>query len=420
MDEKGKIPTGEWPQLLNRYIEENGVSSPEFLPRRVRKKFHGTEVTVWEGRVHVDDIEGYVENIRLKYFLNRWRARRGNHELTPATDEIYEIMLDADKEEGKDSKKPFHVERMAQNIALNGIQEPVILFAAASDKAELWDGNRRFFGTKHIMKAPGLAEYREQAKWVSAQLVLPSGSPDADARLKHCVLTELNFKEKDHIPWPNYVKAGEIFKDYERMIAPDPGNSTLRRESKEYLAREFGLKGWRTADRWIRMYHLATEFKDYHEEEHGREDVDVDLKIQDKFEYFDELSKAGVWGAIKDDPDAREEVFCWLWDDKFKAFTDVRSVPKILSDPVALRQANADDADGVKRAIATVIANDPVRVKDKEAANEKVKQFAEWLDSFKREDYKQLNVDTLQRLGLILEDVVKILDGLLNPQRTEG
>lgn len=405
--------TGEWPAILQRYMDETGTSSSEFFPRRVFRRFHGKETTLWQGFVHVEDIEGYVENIRLKYYLNRWRERRSDPNLQPTTDEIYEIMIEADREEPKESKKPFHVERMALNIAQNGIQEPIIIYNSGSGIAELWDGNRRFFGTKHLMKTPGLAEHRDRAKWVPAMVVLPSGSPEEDQRLQHCVLTELNFKEKDHIAWPSYVKACEIATEYEKRIAADPGDPTLRREVKEYLSREYGLKGWRTADRWIRMFRLATEFKDFHEEEHDRDGVDVDIVIQEKFEYFDELSKPGVWGSIKDDPDARDEVFCWLWDDKFKAFSDVRIVPKILVDPVARRQANAEDSGGVKRAIDTVIANDPVRVKDKEAANEKIKQFAVWLDSFKREDYKQLNAESLQNLKGILEDVRKILEGLL-------
>lgn len=160
------------------------------------------------------------------------------------------------------------------------------------------------------------------------------------------------------------------------------------------------------------MYGLAQHFKSYCEEKE-RDEVIVELKIQEKFEYFDELTKAGVWGSIKDHPDHQEMVFEWLWDDKFKAFPDVRYVPRILNDPVAIKLANSPGTNAVKEAIDAVIANDPVRVKSKEAANEKIQQFAEWLDSFKREDFRQLEPKTLETLRDILADVTMMLGGLL-------
>jgi hypothetical protein len=409
----------EWPELLNRHASL--TNSFEYQPRRVRKRFHLMNVTVWQGHVHVDDIEGYVENVRLRFYLNKWRARQSNPGIDPSSTEIYEMMIEADRDEESESRKPFHVERMAENIGRNGIQEPLIVFSGGGRTAELWDGNRRYYGTMHIMRDPALTRYRDTAQWLPVHLVSPSGDPELDMKIKHSILTECNFVEKDHIPWPAYVKAEEIHQRFTRRIAADPLDAAFSRKVKEDLAKEYGLKGWRLADRWIKMYDLALQFKEYEEEEHNRAAVDVDLRIQEKFEYFDELSKPGVWGSLKADPDARDEVFQWLWDGKFKAFPDVRLVPKILADPVARRQANAPDADAVKRAISTVIANDPTRVKDKDAANEKIKQFATWLDSFKREDFKQLNAETLDQLRGILTDVVNMLQGLLlNPATKAG
>jgi hypothetical protein len=401
----------EWPPLLQRFVDEAGPQS-DYRPRRVRRRFHGLETTLWQGHVHVDDVQGYADNLRLTFFLNRWRSRRGDPNLQPTTDDIYEIMLEADREETKESYRPFHIERIAENIARNGIQEPIVLYSNGGGHGELWDGNRRFFGAVHILKDPNFLKFREQVKWIPALVVTPTGSPEDDLRIKHSIITELNFVEKDHIPWPAYVKAGEIHAKFTRMTDKDRTDPVLARRAKEMLAEEYGLKGWRVADRWIKMYELAQQFKEYHEEEHGRDGVAVDLKVQEEFEYFDEMSKPGVWGCLKEDLDARDEVFQWLWDNKFKAWPDVRLVPRILADPVARRQANAADSGAVKRAIQTVIANDPTRVKDKEAADEKIKQFASWLESFKREDYRQLNVESLESLRSILGDVVKILEAL--------
>lgn len=405
-----RVPRPEWPAILDRYVEEVG-GGPEQNPRRMKRMYHGHKVSVWYGRVHIDDVEGWVENIRLKHFLNRWRTRQGDATKTPTTQEIYEIMIEADREEPAQSKKPFHLERLATNIVTNGIQEPLFIHVNGA-RGTLWDGNRRRYAAQHIMSADAFQGSRDQARWLPAYVHMPSGDPEADEEVKKAVLTELNFKEKDHIPWPSYLKAEEVFSVFKRLTADDPADPTLSRLSKEQIALEFGLRGWRQADRWIKMFELSSEFKEFHEEERDREEVVVDLKIQDSFEYFDELSKPGVWGALKDDPEAREEVFSWLWDGKFKSFADVRSVPKILNDPEARAQANADDSDGVKKAIATVAANDPNRVKDKSAANERIKQFAGWLNDFKREDYRKLSSESLERLRQVVGDTVSMLEGL--------
>lgn len=405
-------PTSPWPDILDRFVREVASGDANQHPRPILRKYHGNEVSMWYGRVHVDDIDGWVENVRLKHYLRSWQQRRGDFGARPSTADIYEIMIDADRKEKKESAKPFQIERLATSIASNGVQEPVVLFVAGDGQGTLWDGNRRFYATKHIMASTQFNGARTSARWIPAFVYQPSGDPGRDQRIHKAILTELNFKEKDHIPWPSYVKAGQIYDVYQQLVHEDPSDSTLRREAKQQIAEEYGLKGWRQADRWIKMFALAIDFKEYYETEHEVEETEVELKIQNKFEYFDELSKPAVWGSLGSDPDARDEVFQWLWDGKFKSFVDVRSVPKILNDPVARIQANQDDGDAVKRAIETVIANDPVRTKDKTAADAKVKQFADWLASFKPDDFKSLEESTLDRLHEVLETVTAMLEGL--------
>jgi hypothetical protein len=107
------------------------------------------------------------------------------------------------------------------------------------------------------------------------------------------------------------------------------------------------------------------------------------------------------------------EVFDWLWDGKFDAWAQVREVPRILIDPIAREKANSLSGTGaIKKAIEEVIVNDPVRTKDKSSANHKIKNFGDWLDAFKREDFKTIDAEALAKLKAILEDVVKILSGL--------
>ena len=411
--------TTEYPEIFRRYVDEVNSDSAT-MPRRVDRRFHGREIPLWFGYVHVDDVEGYVENLRLRFYLKRWQSKGENEAKTPTTDEVYKIMIDADVEEKRESDRPFHIERMADSILRNSVREPVILYYCGNDKTELWDGNRRFYGTKHIMKEnrPSYVEARARVQWLPAYVFLAGGDSKQDISIKHDILVECNFVDPEQIAWPAYVKAEQVYNLFQRRMAPDPDDPVLSREVKAELASEYGLKGWRRADRWIKMYDLALQFKEYHEEEQERDSTVTDLLIQERFEYFDELSKPGVFGAIRNDPDARDEVFEWMWDGKFKAWADVRSVPKILTDPVARAQANDSDQDAVRRAIATVIANDPARIKDKTAANDRIRQFAAWLDSFKREEYKDLDAEALASLHSILRDVVKITEALTSDVET--
>ena len=411
----------DYPDIFQRYVDEMNPPPME-LPKRTTRRFHGRDVPLWQGYVHADSVEGYVENLRLRFYLNQWQAQHKESGGVPSTDEVYQIMVEADAGETRDSAKPFHIKRMADNIVRNSVREPIIVYYLGGNKTELWDGNRRFFGTKHIMTVEheDYIKVRQTAQWIPAYVYLGSGNDQEDALIKHDILVECNFVNPEQISWPNYVKAEQVHQKYTQRMKADPNDPTLSRLVKIDLANEFGLRGWRTVDRWIKMYNLALEFKEYHEEEQERDPVRVDLLIQERFEYFDELSKPGVFGSLQSDPDARSEVFDWMWDGKFKAFPDVRQVPKILGDPVARKLANAPDLDGVKNAIVTVLANDPTRIKDKAAANEKIKQFADWLDSFKREEYKNLNADTLGNLESILNDVVKITGALIaEPEHLE-
>ena len=412
--------SSEYPDIFRRYVEEAKPDTMSF-PRLATRRFHGREVSLWQGYVHVDDVEGYVENLRLRFYLNQWRSKQQPPQKIPTTDEVYQIMVEADKDERRESDRPFHIERMADSIIRNSVREPIILCYWGDSKTELWDGNRRFYGTKHIMTVDQeeCLEARERVQWLPAYVFMPTGNVKEDNRVKHDILVECNFVESEQISWPAYVKAEQVYNEFQKRTKEDPGDPVLSRLTKGELAKEYGLKHWRTADRWIKMYDLALQFKEFHEEDRGRDSTIVDLLIQERFEYFDELSKPGVFGALRSDPDARDEAFEWMWDGKFKAWADVRSIPKILADPIAHKQANEPDEDAVKRAIATVIANDPVRIKDKTAANEKIKQFATWLDSFKREEYKMLNGDALDDLQLIVKDVVKITDALLSEEDLE-
>ena len=258
----------KWPDILQRYVDE--VKPPESdLPRPVARRFHGREVPLWLGKVHMDDVEGYVENLRLKFYLNRWKAEKGSSALIPNTDEIYEIMVKADNEERRESRKPFQLERIANNIVRNQVREPIILYYNGKEAGELWDGNRRYYGSKHIMKVDNdeYIEARGRVQWLPAYVFRSTGDSAEDQLIKHDILVECNFVDAEQIAWPNYVKAEQIYNEYQRRMRIDPGDRSLSREVKSELAMEYGLAKWGKADRWIKMYDLTIQSKEYQEVE---------------------------------------------------------------------------------------------------------------------------------------------------------
>src|SRR5882724_1442123 len=126
--QKKAKPVQNYPPILARYVHEVGGTNGEGSPRRITRKFHGLEIPGWAGRIHVEDVRGWVENKRLKLYLSRWRNRRGNTNAVPTTDELYDIMREEDQSDGKEAQRVCHLDRLARSIARNGVQEAIIVF----------------------------------------------------------------------------------------------------------------------------------------------------------------------------------------------------------------------------------------------------------------------------------------------------
>ena len=221
---KGSKAESEYPDIFQRYVDEV-KPGPMELPRHTTRRFHGREVSLWQGYVHVDSVEGYVENLRLRFYLNQWQSQQKDSGSGPSTDEVYQIMVDADAAEHRDSARPFHIKRMADSIVRNNVREPIIICYRGNGDTELWDGNRRFFGTKHIMADDAYVEVRQTAQWLPAYVYLPSGNAHEDAQVKLDILVECNFVEPEQISWPSYVKAEQVYIEYQKRMKADPGDS---------------------------------------------------------------------------------------------------------------------------------------------------------------------------------------------------
>ena len=123
------------------------------------------------GKDSSTSVEGYVENLRLRFYLNQWQSQHKSSQRVPSTDEVYQIMVAADQKEKRDSARPFHIERMADSIIRNNVREPII--DLGDGKTELWDGNRRFFGTKHDRRRQGLCRSAADGS-MATRLCLPA------------------------------------------------------------------------------------------------------------------------------------------------------------------------------------------------------------------------------------------------------
>ena len=195
---------------------------------------------MWFGYVHVDDVEGYVENLRLRFYLKRWQSEEGEQQgRNPRPMRSIKSWLTPTPKKDGNLSAPSTIERMANSIIRNSIREPIILHHDEDGNTELWDGNRRFYGTKHIMKQgrDGYADARGRVQWLPALVFIGSGDKLEDERIKHDILVECNFVEPEQIAWPAYIKAEQVYNYYEQRMALNPGDPVQSRVGQ-------GRTGW--------------------------------------------------------------------------------------------------------------------------------------------------------------------------------
>ena len=107
-------------------------------PRYEVRYFHRHKVEVWTGYVRTKDIKGWVENVRIQLFVEKWRRDHGG--ALPTNDDILHWMI-LDPNTLSDKSKEFELGSLADSIVKNGVRQPIVI----TSDGTLLDGNRRYF-----------------------------------------------------------------------------------------------------------------------------------------------------------------------------------------------------------------------------------------------------------------------------------
>jgi hypothetical protein len=360
-------------------------------PRHKVRFFHHRPVAGWSGYVKTTDIHGWVNNVRIALFVEKWK--RDHKGAAPTNDEILDWMV-------TDPYGEFELPSLGESIVKNGVRQEIVIKADGT----LLDGNRRYFASLYKLresKKSGDSEVERMVSHLPAFVLSPTCTDvDFDS-----VLVEENFVDDCRRAWPNFIKAQRVFDAYKELTGGEQSKASVIAT----LVERFGMKKPHL-ERWIKMMNYIEEFHLFHvsgDDDEGvlpKDEYEVKWQSQKYFEYFDELTKPDVAKALDNDLELRDKVFERLFDNDFRNFKQIRSLPAISRDLRARDKFMLGDGqEAVDDAIDWVSVVGLTRKALQ--VNDRVLSFAKFLGSLTASDIDRLDPMALDALHEIAEKV---------------
>jgi hypothetical protein len=369
-------------------------------PRHEIRFFHRRRVEVWSGYVKTSDVKGWVDNVRIELFVDKWK--RDHAGTLPTNDEILDWML-------TDPYDEFDLGGLGDSIVNNGVRQSIVITADGT----LLDGNRRYFSALFKLRQAQKSGDKAIIDMVShlPAFVLSPSCTDEDL---DAVLVEENFVDDCRRQWPRFIKASKVFSAYQALRE----NGTSRPTAVAELVERFGMKKPQV-ERWIKMMDFIEEFYDYHingDDEDGRvpkDEFDVKWQAQQYFEYFDELTKPDVMRTLESDRELREKVLHRLYDEDFVNFKQIRSLPAIALDLRARDKFMRLDG---KKAVEDAISWLAVTGMTKKAldVNDRIMSFLKFIGTLTANDIDKLDLRTIEALEEISAKVADMANAVKN------
>lgn len=350
-----------------------------------QRLYNGRKIMVWEGRVKVDAIQGWVDNPRIELAKKKLISKVGDRALTQ--DEIFDLMKN-------DNEVKLKVLR--DDIIKNGLREPLTL----SSDGKLLDGNRRFFALKYALEGmPSTDPNRQDLESVDA-FVLTENATEED---EQNVLVEENFSASLKIEWPDYVKAMMV------VEADDEGMSI------DEISRKFSWAKSKIRET-LRIQEIINEFLMYATTPNDPDDEDssgLGLTEQEaetvaakNYQFFNEAQKS-FFEQIKTDFDFKIQFFEWVYQGKFSSFPEVRVAYKAWQHPEAKAAILQPEPTAAKSAKAILDYNSRV-VKSTDEAIGRIETFTKFLKDMTAAEIKLLPQASRDNLEGALEMVLKM------------
>lgn len=366
------------------------TAKPSFIfeqpePHVKQRLYNGRKLVVWEGKVKIDSIQGWVENPRIEIAKKKLVQRVGNRQLTQG--EIFDLMKNDPEVKLKD---------LRDDIIKNGLREPLTL----SFNGKLLDGNRRFFALKFALESmPAIDPNRQDLECVSAYIL----SKDSTEEDEQNVLVEENFSPSLKIEWPDYVKAMHV------VNASEDGLTDVA------IAKKFSWPKAKIRET-LRIHEIISEFLTYaisavdpSDESGGGlglSEQDAETVAAKNYQFFNEAQKS-FFEPLKSDFEFKIQFFKWIYEGKFSSFPEVRVAYKAWTNPEAKAVIMQPEPTAAKAAKAILDYNVRV-VRSTDEAVGRIESFVKFLFDMKAMEISGLPESSKENLEKALEMVIKM------------
>jgi len=358
-------------------------SKPE--PHIKQRLYNGRKLVVWEGKVKISSVHGWVENPRIELAKKKLASKVGNRPLTQ--DEIFDLMKNDPEVKLKD---------LRDDIIKNGLREPLTL----SFTGKLLDGNRRFFALKYALEGmPSTDPNRQDLEAVDAYVLMA----DATEEDEQNVLVEENFSASLKIEWPDYVKALKVVEANDEGLTP------------EEISRKFSWAKSKIKET-LKIHEIISEFIVYATADldpndetgggFGLSEHEAETVAAKNYQYFNEAQKS-FFDAIKTDFDFKIQFFKWIYQGKFSSFPEVRVAYSAWKHPEARAALLQPDPTAAKSAKAILDYNSRV-VRSTDEAVGRIDSFVKFLQEMTAAEIKLIPQTSRDKLAQGLELVIKM------------
>ena len=366
------------------------TSKPAFFlgkPEPIMKQrlYNGRKLMVWEGKVKICDIEGWVENPRIELEKKKFISQVGDRQLTQ--DEIFDLMI---------NDTEVKLKELRDDIMKNGLREPLTL----SYGGKLLDGNRRFFALRYALDGMTINDPNRQDLEEVEAFVL---AENATAEDEQNVLVEENFSASLKIEWPDYVKALKVVDARENGLS-------IKEISQKFSWRKSKVNEtlliWGIIDEFL-LY--ATASNDPTDEDNsglGLTQQEAETIASKNYQYFNEAKKS-FYDVLKTDYAFKIQFFQWIYEGKFSSFPEVRIAYKAWQDPEAKAAILQPEPTAAKSAKAIIDYNTRV-MKNTAEAEGRIETFTKFLKAMTADEIKSLPKATQDNLEEALKLVLKM------------
>lgn len=367
------------------------MKQPSFLlvkpesPKIRQRLYNGRKLVVWDGKVKISSVQGWVDNPRIELAKKTMQEKIGHRALSQ--DEVFELMKN-------DSE--VKLKELRDDIMKNGLREPLTL----SYSGKLLDGNRRFFALKYALEnIPATDPNRQDLETVEVHVL----TEDATEEDEQNVLVEENFSASLKIEWPEYVKARMVVDAHESGFDIDE-------ISKKYSWAKSKIK------QTLKIHQIITEYimfatADVDQEDEygggfGMTEQDAENEAAKNYQFFNEAQKS-FFDQLNTDIEFKIQFFKWIHEGKFSSFQEVRIAFNAWKNPEAKAALLQPDPTAAKSAKAILDYNTRV-VKSTDEVVGRIESFVRFLREMTAQQLDIIPDTSLENLKESLGLVIKM------------